>query len=126
MNDFWNKYFNIKKMMEGKREYRLQMARVKSLPKDYQYVYKKIQEQTWGSVTGDGYDMLELHYGLLDLFEEGAAEGKPVLEITGEDVATFVDELLRNVKADPAAWRGKFNRDICNKVADLRQKSYDF
>lgn len=41
VNEFWNKYFNIKKMMEGKREYRLQMARVKSLPKTISMYIRK-------------------------------------------------------------------------------------
>jgi DNA-binding ferritin-like protein (Dps family) len=35
---------------------------------------------------------------LLDLFETGAADGKRVLDITGEDVAAFCDELLRHAK----------------------------
>lgn len=32
--------------------------------------------------------------GVLELFEEGAAAGKDVLEITGTDVAAFCDGLL--------------------------------
>ena len=32
MSEFFDNYFNIKKMIESKREYKQQMARVKALP----------------------------------------------------------------------------------------------
>ena len=78
MNDFFDQYLNINKMIKNKREYRMQMERVNSLPKDYQYVFRKIQDYMWRFVSGAGYDMMELQYGLIDLFEQGAAEGKTV------------------------------------------------
>jgi DNA-binding ferritin-like protein (Dps family) len=109
-------YFNIKKMIEEKREYKKQMARVEALPEDYRFVFKKILETTWSFAAGDGYDMMELHNGLIDLFESGAANGKRVLEITGEDVAAFCDELLRDVKTYPGDMRRKLNRDIAKKL----------
>ena len=51
-------------------------------------------------------------YDLLDLFETGAAEGKRVLDITGEDVAAFCDELLRHAKTYTENWREALNHDI--------------
>lgn len=116
MRDFFDKYLNPKKIMEGKREYRQQVARVNALPEDYRYVFKKIQAHMWRFAAGDGYDMVALHDGLLDLFEEGAAAGRPVLEITGEDVAGFVDELLKSVKTYTESWREKLNRDVAKKL----------
>lgn len=116
MKEFFNTYFNIKNMMDEKRKYRQQMARVKALPNDYQYVFKKIQEHMWSNVTGSGYDMMELQYGLLDLFEESVANGKSVLEVTGEDVAGFVDELLKNTKTYENKWKDKMNKDIHRKI----------
>jgi DNA-binding ferritin-like protein (Dps family) len=113
----------IKKMIESKREYKRQMARVKALPKDYQYVFKKIQGHMWNFTAGSGYDMLKIHYDMIELFEAGAAEGKHVLQITGEDVAAFCDELLRNARTYTEDWRKKLNRDILNKFGkekDLR------
>ena len=115
MSEFFNNYFNIKKIMESKREYRQQMARVKALPDDYQYVFKKIQGHMWMFASGSGYDMLKIHYDLIELFEAGAAEGKHVLQITGEDVAAFCDELLRNARTYAEDWRETLNRDIKNK-----------
>ena len=116
MTKFVDKYLNIKNIIESKKEYRSYMARVRALPEDYQYVYKKIQETTWSFACGDGLDMVELHYGLVELFESGAAEGKSVLEVTGEDVGAFVEELLKNVKTYTGGWRDKLNHDIARKV----------
>lgn len=116
MNKFFDDYLNINKMIESKREYKQQLKRVKALPEDYQYVLKKIQEHMWQFVSGAGYDMIEVQSGLIELFEEGAAQGKQVLEITGEDVATFVDELLKNTRTYTEDWRIKLNKEIKNKL----------
>ena len=120
MRDFFNDYFNIPKMIREKGRYKQQMARVQALPEDYQYVYKKIQSHMWQFVSGAGYDMMEIQYGLIDLFEEGAADGKDVLEVTGEDVATFVEELLKNTRTYTGDWRDKFNRDITKAIGSKR------
>ena len=116
MSKFFDDYFNINKIIKSKREYKQQMKRVGELPQDYQYVFKKIQEHMWQFAAGAGYDMMELQYVLIDLFEEGAADGKAVLEVTGEDVAAFVDELLKSTRTYTEDWRNKLNREIKNKV----------
>jgi DNA-binding ferritin-like protein (Dps family) len=91
------------------------MERVDALPEDYRYVFNEIQKHMWMFAAGDGYDMLEIHYGLIELFENGVAEGKGVLEVTGEDVAAFCDELLKNAKTYNEDWRAKLNRRISEK-----------
>jgi len=116
MSKFFDNYFNIKKIMESKREYKQQMARVKALPEDYQYVFKKIQGHMWMFAAGAGYDMMKIHYDLIELFESGAADGKHVLEITGEDVAAFCEELLRSASTYTENWREALNRDILKKL----------
>ena len=117
MSEFFDNYFNIKKMIKSKSEYKQRMARVKALPKDYQYVYKKMQRHMWMFSAGSGYDdMLKIHYDLIELFEVGAANGKHVLEITGEDVAAFCEELLRNARTYTEDWREALNRDIQKKL----------
>jgi len=116
MSEFFDTYFNIRKMLENKREYELQMARVEALPKDYQYVFKKIQGHMWMFAAGSGYDMMKIHYGLIELFEAGAADGKHVLEITGEDVAAFCDELLRYASTYTENLRDALNRNIQKKM----------
>ena len=116
MSEFFDNYFNIKKIIKSKREYKQQMARVEALSKDYQYVFKKIQGHMWMFAAGSGYDMMKIHYGLIELFEAGAADGKHVLEITGEDVAAFCDELLRSASTYTENWREALNRDILKKL----------
>ncbi|TDQ39809.1 DUF1048 domain-containing protein [Aureibacillus halotolerans] len=116
MGDFFDNYLNIKKIIESKREYKQQMERVAALPEDYQYVFKKIQGHMWMFAAGSGYDMMEIHYDLIELFEAGVADGKHVLEITGEDVAAFCDELLRSASTYTENWREALNRDILKKL----------
>ena len=116
MSEFFDNYLNIKKIIESKREYKQKMARVDALPKDYQYVFKKIQGHMWMFAAGAGYDMMKIHYDLIELFESGAADGKSVLEITGEDVAAFCEELLRSACTYTENWREELNRDILKKL----------
>lgn len=116
MSDFFNNYFNIKKIMREKREYKRMMARVEAMPETYQFVFKKIQHYTFCFAGGSGYDMMAIHYDLIDLFEGAVADGKAVLEVTGEDVAGFCDELLRNARTYTGDWRETLNRDIMKKL----------
>lgn len=97
----------IQDAIEGKKKWqkkwRAHMARVNALPQDYQIVYKEIQNYLFkvGPVElTEGTDFLstDLFSGILDLFEEGAARGKGVLEITGSDVAAFCDDLIKDSK----------------------------
>lgn len=88
----------IKDMIEGKKEWRAHVARVKALPREYQIVYKEIQKYFFkvGPVElNEGTGLLS---GILDLFEEGASLGKGVLEVTGTDVAAFCDDLIKDSK----------------------------
>lgn len=116
MLGFLNDYFNINKMIKEKRKYKNQMARVNTLPKDYQFVFKKIQSYMWMFTAGAGYDMMEIHNDLIDLFESSAASGKKVLEVTGDDVATFCEELMKNCKTYTESWRDRLNREIHEKI----------
>jgi DNA-binding ferritin-like protein (Dps family) len=107
-------------MVKSKREYKQHMARVEALPDDYKYVFKKIQSHMWMFAAGSGYDMMKIHYSLIELFESGVARGKHVLEVTGEDVATFCEELLKSAETYTENWREKLNRDILKKVGGKR------
>ena len=92
------------------------MARVNALPRDYRYVFKKIQNHMWQFAAGAGYDMIEVQGGLLELFEQGVTDGKNVLDVTGKDVAGFCDELLKSVNTTKSKHKDKFNRDILDKL----------
>jgi DNA-binding ferritin-like protein (Dps family) len=106
----------FKYVKQEKRRYRQMEARAKAMPKDYAFVYHKIQHYMWNFAAGDGMGMIPILADLLDLFEAGAADGKRVLEITGTDVAEFCDELLRNTKTWTANRHEALNRDIARRL----------
>ena len=114
--EFLNEYFNFRHIAREKRKYKQQEERVEALPEDYRYVYRQIQQYMWGHSGGSGMDMLPLFTDLLDLFETAAAEGKPVLDVTGEDVAAFCDGLLRNTRTSAGGQGGTLNRAMRNKL----------
>jgi DNA-binding ferritin-like protein (Dps family) len=105
----------IKKMIGDKKEYREQMARVEALPEDYRFVFEKIHGYMWSFAGGDGSDMLRTQHDLIELFEAGAADGKHILDVTGEDVAGFCDEFMRDMKKWTDDYRKKLNRGMMNK-----------
>lgn len=85
----------IRDIIEGKKQWRAHMARVKALPPDYEIVYKEIQRYLFkvGPIELlDGSLLSEI----LDFFEEGVAAGKGVLELIGTDVAAFCDDLIKD------------------------------
>jgi DNA-binding ferritin-like protein (Dps family) len=88
----------IKDIIEGKKEWRAHMERVKALPKDYQIVYKEVQKYIFKVGTVELRDSTDLLSGIIDFFEDGAALGKGVLEVTGSDVAAFCDDLIKESK----------------------------
>lgn len=89
---------SIKDIIQGKKEWRVHMARVKVLPKDYQIVYKEIQKYLFKVGPVELTDGIGLLSGIIDLFEEGAALEKGVLQVTGSDVAAFCDDLIKDSK----------------------------
>lgn len=105
----------IKKLIQDKKDYKEQMAKVDALPEEYRFVFKKIQDYLWQYAGGDGSEMLKTQYELIELFEVSAAEGKHVLDVTGDDVVGFCDELLRSTKMWTDHYRTKLNREMQNK-----------
>ncbi|NUR72806.1 MAG: DUF1048 domain-containing protein [Hamadaea sp.] len=82
-------------IIEGKRQWREHVARVKALPPDYRIVYEEMQKYLFkvGPVDLAEGNLLQ---GIVDFFEEGAASGKGVLELIGTDVAAFCDGLIKD------------------------------
>jgi len=85
----------IQDIIEGKKQWRAHMARVKALPPDYRIVYKEIQRYLFkvGPVDLPDGPLLS---GIVDFFEESVAAGKGVLELIGNDVAAFCDDLVKD------------------------------
>jgi len=85
----------IQDIIEGKKQWRAHVARVRALPPDYQIVYKEMQRYLFKVGPTDLADG-GLLPGIVDFFAEGAAAGKGVLELTGNDVAAFCDGLIQD------------------------------
>lgn len=84
---------SIADIIEGKKQWRAHLARVKTLPPDYQIVYKEMQRYLFKVAPMDLPDG-KLLPGIVDFFEEGAASSKAVMELIGPDVAAFCDNLI--------------------------------
>ena len=85
----------IQDIIEGKKQWRAHLARVKALPPDYQIVYKEIQRYLF-KVGPTDLTEGNLLSGIVDFFEEGVAAGKGVIELIGPDVAAFCDDLIKD------------------------------
>jgi DNA-binding ferritin-like protein (Dps family) len=106
----------LKKVIGDKKEWWSMEARAKALPSDYQIVYDAIKGYMFMNTVGNGMDTIAILKDLIELFETGAADGRRALEVTGEDVAGFCDELLRNAKTLTENWREALNRDVMKKL----------
>lgn len=115
---------SIKDILEGKKKWRAHVARVKALPQDYQIVYKEIQKYLFKVGPVGLTDETGLLSGIVDLFEEGAALGKGVLEVTGNDVAAFCDDLIKDSKTYADIYQesvGQAMNKAMKKVTDKRK-----
>ena len=106
---------NIKKMIEDKKEWRAHKSRVKGLPKEYQIVYAEIQKYLFKVGPIELTEGIGLLTGIVDLFEEGAICEKEVLEVTGNDVAQFCDDLIKDSKTYMDSYQEVIN-DSVNKA----------
>jgi DNA-binding ferritin-like protein (Dps family) len=116
-----NIFDKIKKIRDEKRAFRAYRRRVEALPKEYRVIFSEIEAYFWNFAM-DG--MIDVLSDIVTLFETGAAEGKRVSEITGEDVLGFCDGLLQEWMS--RTWTGqlreKFNARIQKKLAELKSE----
>ena len=113
---------NIQDIIEGKKEWRAHMARVKALPQDYQIVYKEIQKYLFKVGPVELTEGTGLLSEIVDLFEEGAALGKGVLEVTGSDVAAFCDDLIKGSKTYADIYQESVDREVSKAMKKVTEK----
>jgi DNA-binding ferritin-like protein (Dps family) len=106
----------IQDIIEEKKEWRAHVARVKALSQDYQIVYKEIQKYLFKVGPVELTEGTGLLSGIIDLFEEGAAMGKGVLEMTGRDVAAFCDELIKDSKTYADIYQASVDHDVSRSI----------
>lgn len=113
----------IQDIIEGKKEWRAHMARVKALPQDYQIVYNEIQKYLFKVGPVELTEGTGLLVGIVDLFEEGASQGKGVLEVTGSDVAAFCDNLIKDSKTYADIYQESINQEVYKAVKKNTDKT---
>ncbi len=106
----------IQDIIEGKKEWRAHMARVKALPQDYQVVYKEIQKYLFKVGPVELTEGTGLLSGIVDLFEESASLRKGALEVTGSDVAAFCDDLIKDSKTYADIYQESVDQDVKKAV----------
>lgn len=108
----------LTKIIGDKKEWKAMEARANLLPRDYRVVYGEMKSYTWRFTSGDGMDVVAVLREVLDLFEDNAAAGKNVLDVTGRDVAAFCDARLSGTTSYTDRWRATLNRDVAAKLAE--------
>ena len=109
---------NIVELLIGnlreKAEYKAVVKLSKSLPEDYQYVYKAIETYMYNATfSGETFCIL---MDLLESFAIASQDEKPVLSITGEDVGAFCDDLLKKFRVKD--WRDVKREELNKKIHD--------
>ena len=112
----------IQDIMEGKKEWRAHMARVKALPQEYQIVYKEIQKYLFKVCPVELTEGTGLLSGIVDFFEEGAASGKGVLDVTGRDVAAFCDNLIKGSQTYADISQESANQEVSKAMKKYRME----
>lgn len=113
----------IQDIIEGKKEWKAHVARVKALPKDYQIVYKELQKYLFKVGPVELTDGIGLLSGIIDLFEEGASLGKGVLEVTGNDVAAFCDDLIKDSKTYADVYQESVDLEVNKAMKKVTDKT---
>jgi DNA-binding ferritin-like protein (Dps family) len=98
--------------LDEKKAYRANEARAKALPEEFAAAYREIQKYIFS--TSGIYHMDPLKT-LVDMFEEAAANGRHVSDITGTNVAAFVDELVSGTESFQDHQRAKLNKKFNSK-----------
>jgi DNA-binding ferritin-like protein (Dps family) len=114
---------SIQDIIKGKKKWQAHIARVKSLPQDYQTVYKEIQKYLFKVGPVELTEDTGLLSGIVDLFEECAILGKSVLEVTGSDVASFCDNLIKDSKTYADIYQESVNKRIGKAVKKVTDKT---
>lgn len=83
----------VRDILDGKRQWRAHVARVKGLPDDYRIVYDEMQKYLFkvGPTSLIDGGLLE---EIVDFFEDGVSRNIGVMALVGDDVAAFCDGLI--------------------------------
>ncbi|EGD53749.1 DUF1048 domain-containing protein [Gordonia neofelifaecis] len=106
----------VTKMLDDKRRYREFKAHKKALPRDYEIAVDAIERYMmyFGSGTADA--VLDMLADLIEVFEQGVADGTPIRTLVGDDPVDFAETLLQNYPE--AQWIGKERRRLADAIVE--------
>lgn len=97
VKSFLNNYFNIKNIMEQKKEYKKIQQRVKKLPEDYQYVFKELEKRIWLETEIFDEELKIIYEDILSMFENGVKNNQNVCDIVGKNIYEFIDDTIKSL-----------------------------
>ncbi|WP_454299705.1 DUF1048 domain-containing protein [Salana multivorans] len=103
-----------------KRRWRDYKARVRSLPSGYRTTAQALERYllNFGATEGDIW--LQAFEDLADLFEQAAADGRPIREIVGSDPVDFAEAFAANYGG--AGWINKERQRLVDAVARAEEQ----
>ncbi|WP_028777483.1 DUF1048 domain-containing protein [Shimazuella kribbensis] len=119
-----NIFSTLTKWKEEKAEYKRYKKRINALPKDYQIVMNEKENFLW-NFASDHDSAMVIFRNLTDelvLLESNSKKGKDVLDVVGQDVGGFSDDLLHELPVQ--TWirkrREQLNENIRKKLGKGR------
>lgn len=100
------------------RQWKEFKARAKKLPAPYQSTWMLINAELWQRSDFTGRSIMPLLEGVLELFEEAAADGRRVEDVLGGDVKGFCASLAgeQGAKTYRDRWHDRLNKTILRKL----------
>ncbi|MCH5585197.1 DUF1048 domain-containing protein [Shimazuella sp. AN120528] len=123
-----NIFLNLKDLILGenwkqeKEEYKKYKKRINALPRDYQIVMNEIENYlfTFASDTDSTMAILQVLRDVLELFESSSQEGKDVLDVVGQNVGDFCDDLLKEIQVP--TWTGQNKEQLNQTIHKMLRK----
>lgn len=103
-----------------KKRWRHLKARKQQLPESHRKAHDAVERYLMYSAgISDGAIVTAMAEDLLELFEQGAADGTPVSAIVGDDPVEFAEEFARNYSE--GAWINKERARLNEAIQDIKE-----
>jgi DNA-binding ferritin-like protein (Dps family) len=107
--------------LELKKRWRQLKARKQQLPENHRKAHDAVERYLMYSAgIADGAIVTAMAEDLLELFEQGAADGTPVSTIVGDDPVEFAEEFARNYSE--GAWIKKERARLNEAIETIRNE----
>lgn len=103
------------------REWKAFQVRAEALPPDYQAAFAEVVSHLFPYGNFTGRNLSPIVDGVLGLLEETAADGQPIGDVVGDDLAGFAAALTggEGARTYRDRWRDQLNRNVARKLARL-------